>query len=378
MAIVTFSTNLDTNMMLVEESADGTLKATAYFEDFLFKLFQDIEAINVAAGQVLTLAIPGNVFTLTQSSGPDRTVNLSSLDGFVTALSIPGNILTLAQTTGGSPVTVNLASLDGRVLTLSFSAVTGVITLTQSTGTSPLTVDISGLNIARGFREQMNDRAFVHSEFFEPPAGFQAEGVQIVPAAGGFASVPTLPYDFTNHPGVWGLNTGATSAAGRVFVLSEFLTTFHVGVGGITRMGFWFQAPAILSTALQRFVLRAGVSSMALPNTINQGITFEYQDDQNGGRWQAICDDAPGVETSVDTGVLVVASVYYFLEIVVNAAGTSVEFFIDSVSVATIVTNIPSGLTFGHFISIHIMKLIGLGNRAPYIDAYYFNQELTR
>lgn len=236
----------------------------------------------------------------------------------------------------------------------------------------------SSINHQLDWSVGMSSRAFVFSDFFEPTSGLQTDGLQAVGAAGGFVSTPTLPYDFTNHPGVWGLNSGAGSAVGRLFLLSQFLNTFHVGVGGLTRMGFWFQAPAILSTALQRYVIRAGVASMALPNTILQGILFEYQDDQNGGRWQAICDDAPGVETSVDTGILVVASTYYFLEIEVNAAGTSVEFFIDSVSVATIATNIPSGTGFGHFISVHIMKLIGLGNRAPYIDAYYVYQEVTR
>jgi len=243
-----------------------------------------------------------------------------------------------------------------------------------------IAVIISGASVSpqRQFFDAMSNVGFVFSDFFEPPAGFQADGVQIVPALGGFASTPTLPYDFTNHPGVWGLNTGATSAAGRVFVLSQFASGFHVGVGGITRMGFWFQAPAILSTALQRFVIRAGLSSVVLPNSLLSAITFEYQDDQNGGRWQAICGTAVGVETSVDTGILVVASTYYKLEIEVNAAGTSVEFFIDNVSVATITTDIPSGTGRGHFINIHIMKLIGLGNRAPYIDAYYFFQEITR
>jgi len=55
-----------------------------------------------------------------------------------------------------------------------------------------------------------------------------------------------------------------------------------------------------------------------------------------------------------------------------------VEFFIDNVSVATIVTNIPAGTGFGLFISIHIMKLVGVANRASYIDAYYIDQEVTR
>lgn len=222
--------------------------------------------------------------------------------------------------------------------------------------------------------EQMSSQVLVRSDFLDPPGGLQAEGL-IVAAGGGFVSTPTAAYDFTNHPGVWGLNTG-TTAAGRVFVLSQFLEGFHVGVGGITRHGCWYQSPAVASDAANRYALRSGFFSMTLPNTILQGIGFEAQDDENGGRWQAICHD--GTETSVDTGVAVGTMTYFKLEFEVNAAGTSVEFFIDDVSVATIVTNIPTGTGFGHFISEHIMKVTGVVNRASYIDAYYFYQEVTR
>jgi hypothetical protein len=229
----------------------------------------------------------------------------------------------------------------------------------------------------RNFFESMGIRAFVFSDFFEPPGGLQVDGLQAISAgAGASVSTPTATYDFTDHPGVWGLNTGTTSA-GRVFLLSQFAQGFHVGVGGITRHGCWYQSPAVASIAANRYVIRSGFFSMALPNTILQGIGFEAQDNQNGNRWQAICEDGIG-ETSVDTGVAVGTSTYFKLEFEVNAAGTSVEFFIDDVSVATIVTNIPSGTGFGHFISEHIMKLIGLANRASYVDAYYLYQEITR
>lgn len=232
----------------------------------------------------------------------------------------------------------------------------------------------------RSWFEAMGTRVLVQSDFLEPPGfftGLQVEGLLGVNAGGGFVSVPTAAYDFTNHPGVWGLNTGIGPAPdGRVFLLSEFAGGFHVGVGGITRHGCWYQSPAIASVPLQRYVLRSGFSSITLPNTLNQAITFEAQDDENGGRWQAICHD--GVETSVDTGVAVGTSTYFLLEFEVNALGTSVEFFIDSVSVATITTNIPAGLGFEHFISEHILKLVGIANRASYVDAYYFYQEITR
>ena len=228
--------------------------------------------------------------------------------------------------------------------------------------------------------ENMSNVSLVSSDFLEPPGfftGLQVEGLLGVNAGGGFVSVPTAAYDFTNHPGVWGLNTGITGIDGRVFLLSEFAGGFHVGVGGITRHGCWYQAPAVISDAVNEYVLRSGFSSVTLPNTLNQAITFEYHFDQNGGRWQALTEDGIG-ETSVDTGVTVVVSTYYLLEFEVNAAGTSVEYFIDGVSVATITTNIPTGLAFEHFISEHILKLAGSLNRASYVDAYYFYQELTR
>jgi hypothetical protein len=462
MTVITVSANLDTNQPLVEESADdGTLKPTAYFEDFLFKLFQDIVAVNDDSGVVETIALNGTDFELEQSGGVSPlTADLVTLDGRNVALTLTDNVLSLTQTQGTSPLTVDLGdslssfaglgnwryrtetvappasgqlrfnNTDPELATLLWINETndggadvgnflGLLTagdviyiqersnsdnfvlvqinnnidfgtyrqfaiaavvqqgvaLTQNTRVAVVITASGG-----DFEGSLSSRAFVHSEFMEPPplgtAGLQVEGILGIAAGVGSGVLsPGIGYDFTNHPGVWGLNTGFT-AAGRVFLLSQFPRGFHVGVGGTTRFGAWYQAPAILSDAVDRFVLRAGFNSVILPNTLAQAITFEYQDNENGGRWQAICHD--GVETSVDTGITVVASTYYKLEFEVNAAGTSVEFFIDNVSVATITTNIPTGTGFGHFVNIHIMKLLGVLNRASYIDAYYFDQEITR
>ncbi len=346
MSVDLSSAALDVNTPIVEEHPDG-LKSTSYFEDYLFNLFQDIGNINDTAGRVLALELISNIFTLTQS-------------------------------TGTSPLTVDLTSLDGRVLTIEFDSATDTITLTQSTGISPITVDLSTFNIARNYQEQMDDRFFVSSDFTDPVDDFRAEGIQGVEAGPGSSiTVPGSSYDFTNHPGVWALNTGNT-AAGRVFLFSKFPRTLHVGVGGITRCVAYYQSPDTLSDGAQRYVLRAGFFSVSLPNTVNEGIGFEYQDDQNGGRWQGICGDAPGVETSLDTGITVAVDTYYKLEFEVNAAGTLVEFFIDNVSVGTIDTNIPAGTGFGLFWNIHIMKLVGNTSRAAFIDAYSIRQEISR
>jgi hypothetical protein len=458
MTVITVSANLDTNQPLVEESADdGTLKPTAYFEDFLFKLFQDIVAVNDDSGVVETIALNGTDFELEQSGGVSPlTADLVTLDGRNVALTLTDNVLSLTQTQGTSPLTVDLGdslssfaglgnwryrtetvappasgqlrfnNTDPELATLLWINETndggadvgnflGLLTagdviyiqersnsdnfvlvqinnnidfgtyrqfaiaavvqqgtaLTQNTRVAVVITASGG-----EFQGSLSSRSFTYSDFMEPPQGLQADGIQsIAVGVGASVSVPTAAYDFTNHPGVWGLNTGVT-AAGRVFLLSEFPGGWHVGVGGTTRFGSWYQSPAVASDVANRYVLRTGFSSLVLPNTLVQAITFEAQDDENGGRWQAICHD--GVETSVDTGIAVGTSTYFKMEFEVNAAGTSVEFFIDNVSVATITTNIPLGLAFEHFISMHILKLTGVSNRASYVDAYYFNQEITR
>ena len=229
-------------------------------------------------------------------------------------------------------------------------------------------------NAQRDFFEHMGLYSLAQSDF--TVSGAIAEGVSGVAAGGGAGITTPLAAGglFTDHPGIWQMNTG-TSANGRVFVISR-ASSYNVGVGGVTRVGTWVRTGAVLSDAATRYTLRSGFSSVILPNTLLNAVSFEYQDDQNGGRWQALTFD--GLESSADTGVTVVADTWYFLEFEINAGGTSVEFFIDTVSVATITTNIPSGFLFGLFYNTHILKVSGGGNRTFYIDAYYVYQELTR
>ena len=227
------------------------------------------------------------------------------------------------------------------------------------------------------FIESLSSQMLLYSDFAEPPGFKAAEGIRaVLSGALSGVTVPTPPYDFTDHPGVWGLNTG-TDTNGAVFLLSENLQMMHVGVGGITKMSWWIETEPNLSTALQRYILRFGWYSLSAGNTVNQGIGFEYTDNENGGRWQAICDDIIG-ETSVDTGVTVAANTWYYLEFTVSADGTEVEFEIDEVEVATITTNLPTGGAFYHFTNGSIFKVAGTTARVVYVDAYAIYQELSR
>jgi hypothetical protein len=79
--------------------------------------------------------------------------------------------------------------------------------------------------------------------------------------------------------------------------------------------------------------------------------------------WQAVCR-SNGVQTLVASSVAFATGSNIDFAIIANAAGTSVEFFINGASVATIATNIPaaSNRTFSYGISI--IKTAGTTNYA--------------
>ncbi len=228
-------------------------------------------------------------------------------------------------------------------------------------------------NPQRDFFEGMGKRSFISSDFIDSPASKETAGLRAAVGGAG-ATVGGLATQ-ADHPGTWAMFTG-TTAAGRVFLISAPFTAWRLGAGGITRLGTWFSTGAVVSVPAQRYMLRVGMFSISLPNTINLGVGFEYTDNENGGRWQALCEDGVA-ETSVDTGVdAAVPNTWFFFEWECNADGTSVEFFIDGVSVATITTNIPTGVSMLY--NSHIMKLTGLLDTASIIDAYYVYQEINR
>ena len=225
----------------------------------------------------------------------------------------------------------------------------------------------------------ISKRMFTYSDFIEDPVRGSGDFHATVASGGSVLGFDGFGTAFTaNHPGLWLLQTGGGSADGRAFVLSGITAAFNYGINdGPSRIGAWYGSGVDLSTPAQRYVVRAGTGSVTLPNTVLFGIFLEYQDDENGGRWQAITVDGGG-ETTTDTGVTVATSTWYKLEHEVNAAGTEVKFFIDDVHVATNTTNIPAGVTYDHFLNVHIMKVVGIGTFAWTLDAAYVQHDVRR
>lgn len=102
----------------------------------------------------------------------------------------------------------------------------------------------------------------------------------------------------------------------------------------------------LISTSTKRFRVSMQIGDelgniITGANPLNNGIFIEYSDNINSGRFNCRCMSG-GVSTSLDSGVTMAINTWYKLRFVVNAAATSVEFFIDDVSVGTITTNIPT------------------------------------
>lgn len=93
-----------------------------------------------------------------------------------------------------------------------------------------------------------------------------------------------------------------------------------------------------LSALGNRYNFYCGLGNL----TPSNGIYFTYSDNVNSGNWQIVCAKQGVGTTTTNTSIPAVTG-YVNLGIVINAAGTSVGFFINGVLAGTIATaNIPT------------------------------------
>lgn len=173
-----------------------------------------------------------------------------------------------------------------------------------------------------------------------------------------------------SHPGITVCEAGTTTT-GRC----SYLMRAHWAVGsGRIRVGAWVKTEANLSTVLERYELGVGLATGANFASATGLIEIHYRDDINSGKWEAKTLSA-GTPTTLDSGTTVLLSTWYFLELEINAAGTSVEFFLNKTSFGTITTNIPTGgLAFAF---AGLVKSVGTTNRTVLLDAIYVENDFT-
>ncbi len=159
---------------------------------------------------------------------------------------------------------------------------------------------------------------------------------------------------------------------GHIHMTANMTTLVNIGVSGSPQ---WthevcVQIP-VLSDGTNTFIWRSGFGdTYAFGDQVDM-VYFEYSS-ADSAFWR-ICTGIASTRTKTNTSVTVAAATWYVLKFVVNAAGTSVEYFINDVSVGTITTNIPAGTQTSYF--VHGLKTLGGTQRDINIDYVYWAAE---
>jgi len=241
-------------------------------------------------------------------------------------------------------------------------------------GCSFTTIAIRPVDLYFGFDRFRSDPSFgifVEDDFIGSPSSLTGssfgELAWRLDNSGTGAAISTSTATDGSHVGVWSIATGSTSTGRCAFNLA---TSGIVLGGGRAECEWLVQVPA-LSTVVDEFVCRVGINdtSNGTNSDAVDGVYFVYDRATNGANWQARTSSASS-RTTVDTGVAVTAGAWVKLRAVVNAAATSVSFFVDNALVATITTNIP---VTGTCLLARIDKTAGTNTRTLLTDYVTFS-----
>ena len=153
--------------------------------------------------------------------------------------------------------------------------------------------------------------------------------------AGAVGSITQNAYAIdVNHPGTVRLNAGSGLNADAKITGRTTDSSITYGILGNTPNMRFVCGVASPSASLSSKLQIIGYAESIITPAV--GIYFQATDT---GNWQAVTND--GTATTSDTGVAQ-ATTFKRFEYLINAAGTSVAFYIDGVLVATHTTNIPT------------------------------------
>jgi hypothetical protein len=194
---------------------------------------------------------------------------------------------------------------------------------------------------------------------------------------GGQVTVPFAINNRTNQQGVvqWSTGTGATNF---VVAYSGFGNPYVLWFGG----GTWSYQTSINITTLstsaftggERYEMRFGFGDSGNANAEANGAIFMY-DALSSANW--LCQTMQGgVTTSTTTATVVAAATWIKLRIEINAAGTSVAFYINGTLVATHTTNIPLGSN-NRFLMMKMGFFKKTGTTARILQIDYVGYEST-
>ena len=176
-----------------------------------------------------------------------------------------------------------------------------------------------------------------------------------------------------DHPGVFA--TSAQSNGFRYIFFgqgSSLAGQMYLGGGEIEYN--WVFSIATLSDVTNGYILSLGLGDFGTVALAANGVYFSYSDTINSGNWTLNCIDAT-TATSTDSGVAVTTG-WHKASCVINALGTSAEFFIDEVSIGTVATNLPTANPIRPEIIVQWLAGTNAASNVM-VDMFYMNQTLT-
>jgi|GEM_PF-6433717 len=198
---------------------------------------------------------------------------------------------------------------------------------------------------------------------------------QVNLASGSIVNTDPRSGELAKHPGQWRFRLDNSASARAVLQESSASATRHYVLG----CGSWVFETLVnfetLSTASDEYVSIFGLLDGRANDSISNGIYFEY-DRTNSVNFIGVTENS-STRTEIDSSVAVptTSTVWTKLRIEINAAGTSIEFFVNGVSIGTSTTNIYAGDMQQ---MIRAMKSASTGSQnVMYLDYVYLRNQLT-
>jgi len=177
----------------------------------------------------------------------------------------------------------------------------------------------------------------------------------------------------------YGTFTSATGGAGYNNIQSTVNGVMSIQpASGQIVFEAWVRLPT-LSDATDTYKVWLGLTNVgfAVTGVPTDAIALTYTHSANSGKWQGTCIEDSATTTADDAGTAVAAATWYRVGFVVNAAATSVSFYVNGTEIGTAcATNVPDAgddLTTNSF----ILKSAATGIRFMELDAVTYWLELT-
>jgi hypothetical protein len=160
---------------------------------------------------------------------------------------------------------------------------------------------------------------------------------------GGTVTVETTATG-NNYMGRIDVATGTTNNATGHAVLDLFNSVNKIR---LRSQRVFFKARVMiptLSTGAITFTAQVGLQDTNAIGAPANGVYFSYTHGTNSGQWVGT-SRASSTSSSVNSAVAVTANQWYLLRAEINAAGTSISFYIDDALIGSVTTNIPVSTT---------------------------------